>query len=229
MTTKACPKTGVLSKICPKCPGGPTLKPVTEFYARSAKNGDGYQNMCIACNAVISAEWTKKRRATIQGRATKLSHDSRRRSQKKGWPTSEMSPEYIISLYKQQDGRCAVTGLPFDLEPHPKFGKNPLAPSLDRINSDLYYTKVNVQLVCHIYNNAKSTYTDNIMLQMATGIVRKALHDQPSGQKGVSGVVLAQAAEPRVVIPEDEASTVSGHPTDSLDKPVLLSEAFKYE
>lgn len=47
----------------------------------------------------------------------------------------------------------------FDLSKR-KGAPNPLAPSLDRIDSSLGYTDKNTRMVLHFVNNAKSDMTD---------------------------------------------------------------------
>jgi hypothetical protein len=59
---------------------------------------------------------------------------------------------------------CSQTGHALCLEwegPH----ANPWAPSLDRINSAIGYDSGNVQVVCWIYNQCKSAWTDEIVRQ----------------------------------------------------------------
>lgn len=53
---------------------------------------------------------------------------------------------------------CEVTGLPFDKENT----NSPFYPSIDRVDSELGYTKDNCQLVVIIYNFAKSEYSVDV-------------------------------------------------------------------
>lgn len=63
----------------------------------------------------------------------------------------------LVSLYHQQDGKCAITGVRMC---H-MFGK-PNTISIDRIDSAKGYTPDNVHLVCQWVNLAKSKYDLNV-------------------------------------------------------------------
>jgi hypothetical protein len=65
-------------------------------------------------------------------------------------------------------GTCAVTGLPFE------FGTSrayPFAPSIDRKDSALGYTKDNCRFVLFAVNSFKGVGTDEQMLKIATALV----------------------------------------------------------
>ncbi len=68
-------------------------------------------------------------------------------------------------------GICERTGLPFVFNKDPLEDRNPWFPSIDRIDSSLGYTEANCQMVCIIYNLAKSNWTDADMLKMAKSLV----------------------------------------------------------
>lgn len=55
---------------------------------------------------------------------------------------------------------CAVTGIMFDLSLSRRGAVNPLAPSLDRIDSSKGYTDKNTRLVVYFVNVAKHTWFD---------------------------------------------------------------------
>lgn len=56
-------------------------------------------------------------------------------------------------LFQEQQGRCAISGLPFSLASFDDvLVKHPFAPSLDRISSRGGYTPGNVRLVCIAVN-----------------------------------------------------------------------------
>lgn len=73
----------------------------------------------------------------------------------------DLDAEFLFELYNQQDGKCAVTGLPFIFEKS-DFEKRPFAPSIDRINCSKGYTKNNVRLVCGAVNIALNEYGDAV-------------------------------------------------------------------
>ncbi len=65
---------------------------------------------------------------------------------------------YLIALFESQDGVCALTEIPLQLdgELHDKA----LACSLDRIDSDGHYEEGNLQVVCRFANQWKSDSDD---------------------------------------------------------------------
>jgi hypothetical protein len=62
-----------------------------------------------------------------------------------------ITPEYAWEKYQQQDGRCALTGVPIPIGRKPK---EQLA-SIDRIDSLIGYTEGNIQWVHKIINFMK--------------------------------------------------------------------------
>jgi len=67
--------------------------------------------------------------------------------------------EYILGLYYENDGCCALTGQKLDLRPYGDKGQvNPQAPSLDRITPSLGYIKGNVRIITYHMNIALSDF-----------------------------------------------------------------------
>lgn len=73
--------------------------------------------------------------------------------------TFNLDSAYVVDLWRIQNGSCAVTKQPFALE---KFGEkgqvHPFAPSIDRINPRLGYTKGNIRLIIYHLNIALSDF-----------------------------------------------------------------------
>lgn len=96
---------------------------------------------------------------TEKGRAIRLYHGAFKRN-----PLFlDISMNWIYD--KLKNGFCEVTGLPFSYE-----AKSPWAPSLDRIDSNLGYTKENTRIVIWLYNTAKNIYTDEDVLVVAQAL-----------------------------------------------------------
>jgi hypothetical protein len=107
-------------------------------------------------------KWMEIRRkyaATARGRMFGLLNSARDRSKKNGW-SYDLDFEWLHEKYESQDGRCALTGLQFRLEAASGMGfrYNPLAPSLDRIDTNRGYTRDNVRLVCTAINLALNEF-----------------------------------------------------------------------
>lgn len=77
--------------------------------------------------------------------------------QKKTKNRQELDLDFLEALWEKQKGRCAISNVPMT---HVRGqGKVQTNVSIDRIDSQLGYTKENTQLVCHIVNLMKSDMT----------------------------------------------------------------------
>ena len=78
-------------------------------------------------------------------------------------------------MFALQDGRCAVSGVPFSMITHPgAFVRYPFGPSIDRVSSSRGYTPDNVRLVCVATNFGLGQWGDEVFLVIANGVVEKA-------------------------------------------------------
>lgn len=100
-------------------------------------------------------------------RAYRLWNNARQRAQRSGIPFT-----ITLDWVKERIDRCAVTGLPLSFDTGEGSGRgNPFAPSLDQIRPGEGYTPDNTQVVCWIYNNAKSVCTHDDVMKMAKALV----------------------------------------------------------
>lgn len=77
---------------------------------------------------------------------------------------------HIKLLFEQQEGLCALTGIPMELD---KQQNDPeLSCSLDRIDSDKGYDEGNLQIVCKFINSWKSSSRDEEFRRLI-GIVKE--------------------------------------------------------
>lgn len=63
--------------------------------------------------------------------------------------------EFLIELWDKYDGKCCLTGIPFNLSVEARkigYTYDPYSPSIDKINPFKGYTKDNVRLVCTSIN-----------------------------------------------------------------------------
>ncbi len=109
------------------------------------------------------AERRKRLRALVAG----ARHNAKRKDK-----PFDLTPEFVESLW--QDGRCAVTGLKFNLQAFPEaFVKHPFAPSIDRKLSSGGYTKDNVRLVCAAANFGMGQWGEEVFLTLARAAVER--------------------------------------------------------
>lgn len=71
----------------------------------------------------------------------------------------DIDTQYLIRLWEEQQGCCALTGQEFDLTNWGSYGQvNPRTPSVDRIIPKLGYTKGNIRLITYHMNIALSDF-----------------------------------------------------------------------
>lgn len=75
--------------------------------------------------------------------------------------------DYLVELYVLQNGVCALTGRPFDLEPDGTQVAKENAMSIDKIIPEQGYVSGNVRLVVHHINMAMSHFGYDAFLKLA--------------------------------------------------------------
>lgn len=82
--------------------------------------------------------------------------------------------EYLKTIWNNQNGKCAVTGLDLQVKHiHTKkqrTDKSPYQASLDRIDNNKGYVKGNVRFVCYMFNIARNDFSDNEVLEFCQKI-----------------------------------------------------------
>lgn len=76
-----------------------------------------------------------------------------------------------------QNKICSQCKIPFEFN-KTNFIRRPFAPSIDRINAKLGYTKDNVRLVCTIVNMVLNEFGDNIFDKMCRAYVENTLRSK---------------------------------------------------
>lgn len=86
--------------------------------------------------------------------------------------------EWLDTSLKAQGDKCAVSGLPFDYLPQKKKGrkhfKNPMRPSLDRINNSRGYEPDNIRIVLHCVNIAINEWGLELYQQVCKAVANEA-------------------------------------------------------
>lgn len=97
--------------------------------------------------------------------------DSAKRARNHGWEF-DLTREYLIELWNKQEGKCARSGVPMQIESGTRENKNPYRASLDRIDNNKGYIKGNVRFTTHWVNNAKSTWPEIIFEDFISNILK---------------------------------------------------------
>lgn len=86
----------------------------------------------------------------------------------------DLDINFIDELYVSQKGRCALTDIEFIFDKRDS-SRRPFAPSIDRINSKLGYTKNNVRLVCVVINLSLNEFGDSVFDKMCRAYVENTI------------------------------------------------------
>lgn len=183
-------------KICPKCH---ISKPLDDFHNDKGRKDGKYPN-CKDCHHNYNRERYKradvkekiqeyikgKRKnpefmnackerslkfySSIHGRARTLLNNARKSPA--GQKECTVTLEHILKGISI--GICPITGMKFDMNKSNNKKKNPLSPSIDRIDCSKGYTNENTRIVVWWYNMAKSELSDSEMLEMCKSVVKNA-------------------------------------------------------
>lgn len=139
----------------------------TEAYAPYKNNRLKHRYKCKECMMPSARAGALKHYNTPLNWTTRLRNKALQRSRKLNLEFT-LTKEYLYE--KILDGHCEVTGVPLDFSGGVR---KPYTPSLDRIIPELGYVPGNVQLVCWIYNSAKSTFTHADVVAFAKLITKE--------------------------------------------------------
>jgi len=152
--------------------------------------GVAMQLKCIVCSApaeklpgykhklycskecVNKGKWIKEAN-TVVSILAKILKSAMYRAKYKDIPF-DLSIDTLVALWERQEGRCALTNFEFKLGSSSiKNSPKRNAPSLDRIVPHLGYTEDNVRLITYQANCAKSSYTDEDLLEFCRAVLDK--------------------------------------------------------
>ena len=176
------------TKTCSKCH---TEKPIDQFLVLKGSthnfrlSGDKvrqYNPQCRPCKAAAAREWRKanpgyngtgKRKNIPEEDRLLISAISHRlvcakvRAKKYRDPIEpNIDRDYLYQLFKEQSGRCALSGALLKVEVGAIAGL-----SLDKVNPDLGYTKGNVQWLAWAVNRAKGDMPEEVFLDMCRQVL----------------------------------------------------------
>lgn len=84
----------------------------------------------------------------------------------------------VLELYFDQDGKCAMSGVEMMVQRKAPRFKDPLAASIDRIDSDGRYERTNIQLVCARVNIMKGDMHHNDMIDWCQRILKHRMRQE---------------------------------------------------
>ena len=134
------------TKQCGKCG---EEKPLSQFSPHSACR-DGVRGTCKTCASTYAKDWQRRKKTNLRGFIHVVMSAAKNRAKKAVMPF-DLSIEYLLDLWAQQKGKCAVSGLPFS-RTRSKWHRNPYAPSLDKITPHQGYVEGNVRFVLEAIN-----------------------------------------------------------------------------
>lgn len=111
----------------------------------------------------------KRRRHYLERDIRQKAKHARIRDTHKRAVTSKISADWAVDKLRQQDYRCAVTGLDFRLFDDWKGRLQPFAPSLDRIDNKRGYEIENVQIVILAYNMMRLDWGSDVFDMVIEG------------------------------------------------------------
>lgn len=154
------------SQICKICR---VDKPLENFYANGCF-ADGikkYRSRCKSCVLTKAAQnhlklyctKAQKRSASPKNFISGILNHAARRKQNLGF---DLDLVYLLQLYEQQQGRCALSGV--EMTYKAGAGRVNTNISIDRIDSSMGYVRGNVQFVCDIANRMKQDLSQKELL-----------------------------------------------------------------
>ena len=78
------------------------------------------------------------------------------------------------AIAERCDGKCEISGIPFNETKYGDARTRPFAPSLDRINPKLGYIPANCRFVCVAVNYAMGDWGEAVLKQVAAAVISKA-------------------------------------------------------
>jgi hypothetical protein len=116
----------------------------------------------------------RKKKDPIKHATRMLYNSAMQRSKKRGTPF-DLTREWIQERLDR--GVCEISGIPFFFNDVWFTGgrhlASPFIPSIDQIHPGEGYTKQNTQIVCFIYNTAKSVFKHEDVITLAKALISK--------------------------------------------------------
>ena len=132
------------------------------------------------------------------------------------------SHEDLIVAWKKSEGRCALSGLDFDLRiVGDGQAKRPFAPSLDRLDRHKPYHRDNVQLIVSVANFAMNAWGPEPLLELASALRRKFGERSRGRARAPSDSNLDDLATIDADLVETNIGIVNFPPRTDMRRPIL--------
>lgn len=169
----------ILATNAQKCKVCNIEKPLAEFYANGcfADGTKKYRSRCKNC-VLTRAKQTQEKTYTSKAQKRSASHKNfissilnhaAKRKQHLGF---DIDLGYLLQLYAQQQGRCALSGV--EMTYCAGSGRVNTNISIDRIDSSIGYVRGNVQFVCDVANRMKQDLSQEELLVWCKKILEVA-------------------------------------------------------
>lgn len=108
--------------------------------------------------------------------ASRLARSVNSRARHQYQVCSEITTKWILDTIERQDGKCAVSGIPFSYDRGlpTKDRRNPRAPSVDRIDNARGYEKRNCRIVILAVNIALNLWGDELFLEVCQATLERS-------------------------------------------------------
>lgn len=169
-------------------------------FARNYVESDGYYRFCKKCNAEKSRQYRAKYKSihgttnytgtgkiknipkedrllmsAIRNRVTEAKLNNKRHPER----IFDIDANYMYDLWKSQNGLCALTGFPIEIE-----GDSNLRLSIDKIIPELGYVKGNVQWTIFSANRAKGDLCMEDLISLCKMIIERATAIESTEKSG---------------------------------------------
>jgi len=85
-----------------------------------------------------------------------------------------LTSDYLVELWNDQEGSCALSGRKFELGKAEKFRQvHPDAPSVDRIVPSKGYTQGNIRFLTYHCNVCVNEYGDEVLIKLMNDIINR--------------------------------------------------------
>lgn len=171
---------------CPRCHRklsvegfGPIFRADAGLRINGTHRGILLHPLCNRCRKELKSRWLKhpKFSSGVHQYFTRLLSSTRGGAHSRSIRVL-IDVDDLVELYLLQDGKCAMSG--YDLmvdRKSPRF-KDPMAASVDRINSDGRYERSNIQLVCMRVNLMKGDMHHNDMIEWCKRILANQMRKE---------------------------------------------------